>query len=137
MEEQYYIFQLGGGLSGFPPLLARFCSQSRTALLIASSANIEQCSLTGGKDNSLAISVFFIFAASHTLSPLIFSVTREDDAMAEPQPNVLKTTCWISPVSSLTMIWSFITSPHAGAPTIPVPTFGSVLGSDPTFRGFS
>src|SRR4051794_23557616 len=30
-----------------------------------------------------------------------------------------------------------MTSPHAGAPTRPVPTFGSSLSRVPTFRGFS
>lgn len=33
--------------------------------------------------------------------------------------------------------WSFITSPQAGAPTSPVPTFLAFLSSDPTLRGFS
>lgn len=32
---------------------------------------------------------------------------------------------------------SFITSPHAGAPTSPVPTFLAFLSKDPTFLGFS
>ena len=30
-------------------------------------------------------------------------------------------------VSALTFTCSFITSPHSGAPTMPVPTFGSLL----------
>jgi len=33
--------------------------------------------------------------------------------------------------------WSFMTSPHAGAPTSPVPTVLSFLSNEPTFRGFS
>lgn len=32
---------------------------------------------------------------------------------------------------------NFITSPHAGAPTSPVPTSLSFLSKDPTFLGFS
>ena len=32
---------------------------------------------------------------------------------------------------------SFMTSPQAGAPTRPVPTFTSLLSREPTFRGFS
>ena len=32
---------------------------------------------------------------------------------------------------------SFITSPHAGAPTRPVPTLESSLSNEPTLRGFS
>ena len=39
--------------------------------------------------------------------------------------------------ASFTLIISFITSPHAGAPTMPVPTFGSFLSKVPTLRGFS
>jgi hypothetical protein len=37
----------------------------------------------------------------------------------------------------LTLICSFITSPQAGAPTMPVPTPLSPLSNDPTLRGFS
>jgi hypothetical protein len=36
-----------------------------------------------------------------------------------------------------TLICSFITSPHAGAPTMPVPTPSSLLANEPTLRGFS
>lgn len=35
------------------------------------------------------------------------------------------------------LTWSFITSPQAGAPTIPVPTFLAFLSNEPTFLGFS
>jgi hypothetical protein len=38
--------------------------------------------------------------------------------------------------SSPTLICSFITSPHSGAPTTPVPTSGAFLSSEPTLRGF-
>lgn len=38
---------------------------------------------------------------------------------------------------SPTLICSFMTSPHAGAPTRPVPTLGSLLSKLPTLRGFS
>ena len=69
-------------------LLALFSSQSLTADLMASSASIEQCSLTGGSESSRAMSVFLTAEASHTLIPFIFSVTSEDEAMAEPHPCV-------------------------------------------------
>ena len=42
-----------------------------------------------------------------------------------------------STLPSLMLICSFMTSPHAGAPTRPVPTLGSFLSSDPTLRGDS
>jgi hypothetical protein len=38
--------------------------------------------------------------------------------------------------SSLSYICNFITSPQAGAPTNPVPTFFLFLSNDPTFLGF-
>lgn len=63
-------------------------------------------------------------------------VPTDDEAMAEPHPNVLKHASTISPVASSTLIWSFITSPQAGAPTRPVPTEGSFLSKDPTLRGW-
>lgn len=40
--------------------------------------------------------------------------------MADPQPKVLNFTSAIVWLSGLTLIWSFITSPQAGAPTRPV-----------------
>jgi hypothetical protein len=43
----------------------------------------------------------------------------------------------ISPVTGLTLICSFITSPQAGAPTMPVPTVSSPFSKEPTLRGFS
>nr|CAH7764598.1 unnamed protein product [Callosobruchus chinensis] len=46
--------------------------------------------------------------------------------MAEPQPKVLNIASLITPLS-LTFICNFLTSPHDGAPTKPVPTFGSFL----------
>jgi hypothetical protein len=39
--------------------------------------------------------------------------------------------------SDPTRICSFITSPQAGAPTIPVPTASSSFLNEPTLRGFS
>jgi hypothetical protein len=39
--------------------------------------------------------------------------------------------------SGPTLICSFITSPHAGAPTIPVPTSFASFANEPTLRGFS
>jgi hypothetical protein len=72
---------------------------------------LEQWSLTGGRQSSLAISVFLIFSASSSERPLTRSVMYELLAMAEPQPNVLNLTSEMTPFSS-TRIWSFITSPH-------------------------
>jgi hypothetical protein len=43
----------------------------------------------------------------------------------------------ISPVAGLTLICSFITSPQAGAPTMPVPMSPSPASKPPTLRGFS
>src|SRR5438477_7598651 len=82
------------------------------------------------------MSTFLIVSASSTLFPLIHSVASDDDAIAEPQPNVLNFASSMTP-ASFTLIWRRITSPHAGAPTSPVPTFGSSLSSVPTLRGFS
>jgi hypothetical protein len=104
--------------------------------LIASSASIEQCNFTGGNESSLAICVFFIFEASSIVFPFTHSVARELEAMAEPQPKVLNLASMIFPSSSI-FICNFITSPHAGAATSPVPTFLSALFKEPTFLGFS
>nr|PNR35728.1 hypothetical protein PHYPA_021578 [Physcomitrium patens] len=62
-------------------------------------------------------------------------IPTEDDAIADPQPKVLKQESIILPVFSSTRICSFITSPHAGAPTSPVPTSGLSLSKLPTLRG--
>src|SRR5690349_24178006 len=75
-------------------------------------------------------------SASLTVLPLIHSVARDELAMAEPQPKVLNRASSMTP-SSLTLICRRMTSPHAGAPTSPVPTVGSSLSRVPTFRGFS
>lgn len=98
---------------------------------------LEQWSLTGGKHNSFAISVFLIWLACSSVKPLTRSVIKLLEAMAEPHPNVLNRTSTIFPVASSTLICNFITSPQAGAPTKPVPTSVSVLGNDPTLRGRS
>lgn len=71
-----------------------------------------------------------------TVFPLTHSVASELEAIAEPQPNVLNLASMILPLSS-TLICNFMTSPQAGAPTNPVPTFLSFLFKDPTLRGFS
>eukprot|EP01137_Pigoraptor_chileana_P031598 Opistho-2@19676 len=102
---------------------------------MASCASIEQCSFTGGSDNSFAISTFVILRASSIDLPISMTVTRDELAIAEPQPNVLNFASVIFPFAS-TRICSFMTSPHAGAPTKPVPTSSAFLSSDPTFRGF-
>jgi hypothetical protein len=70
------------------------------------------------------------------LIPLTHSVASDDDAIAEPQPKVLNLASSMTPCS-LILSCSFMTSPHAGAPTRPVPTLGSSLSKLPTLRGFS
>ena len=106
------------------------------AALMASSASTEQWILTGGRFSSSTICVFLIVIASSSVLPLTHPVASDDDAMAEPQPKVLNLASWMIP-SGETWICSFITSPQAGAPTMPVPTFGSSFGRLPTLRGFS
>jgi len=71
-----------------------------------------------------------------TVFPLIHSVANELEAMADPHPNVLNLASIILPSSS-TLIWSFMTSPQAGAPTKPVPMLSAFLSKAPTLRGFS
>src|SRR4051794_30984020 len=61
---------------------------------------LEQCSLTGGRLSSEAISVFLMAPASSRLMPSTRSVMYELEAMAEPQPNVLNLTSVILPVAS-------------------------------------
>jgi hypothetical protein len=63
---------------------------------------MEQCSLTGGNFKCWAISEFFIFTASSISIPSRISVAYELEAMADPQPKVLKTALSILPVASLT-----------------------------------
>src|ERR1035438_5976632 len=115
--------------------LACFFFQSPMAARIASSASTEQWILTGGKDNSLTISVFLICRASSTVLPLTHSVASEEEAMAEPQPKVLNFASSMMLVTGLTLICSFMTSPHSGAPTRPVPISGLLLSNEPTLRG--
>lgn len=122
-----------------PPLpffTACLAFQSLTAALIASSANILQCNFTGGRLKCFAMSLFLIVRTSSTGFPFTHSVATLLEAMADPQPNVLKHESTMLPSSS-TLIWSFMTSPQAGAPTKPVPTLGSFLSKLPTLRGRS
>ena len=58
--------------------------------------------------------------------PFSHSVASEELAMALPQPKVLKRASSMT-LSSFTLICSFMTSPHSGAPTMPVPTSGEAL----------
>src|SRR6266566_3035737 len=112
-----------------------FFFQSPIAARIASSARTEQWILTGGSESSFTISVFLIARASSMVLPLTHSVASEDDAMADPQPNVLNFASSMTLVAGLTLICSFITSPHSGAPTSPVPTSELCLSMEPTLRG--
>ena len=105
--------------------------------MIASSASTEQWIFTGGRLSSSTICAFLSFMTSSMCLPLTHSVTSEDDAIALPQPKVLNFASSTTSVSGFTRICKRITSPHAGAPTRPVPTEGSSLSSVPTLRGFS
>src|ERR1039458_9975134 len=113
-----------------------FFFQSPMAARIASSASTEQWIFTGGSDSSFTMSVLRIVSASSTVLPFTHSVAREDDAIAEPQPDALNLGSSMMLVAGFTLICSFITSPHSGAPTNPVPTSALFLSSEPTLRGF-
>ena len=88
---------------------------------------LEQWSLTGGKHNSFAISVFLIFSASSNDKPLTRSVIYELEAIALPQPNVLNLTSEMMPFSS-TRIWSFMTSPQLPDERVSQPAGYSIRG---------
>lgn len=83
-----------------PAAFALLAWMSLTAALIASSASMEQCSLTGGSERCFAISAFLIVPTSSSDRPLTHSVATDDDAMAEPQPNVLKQESTMLPSAS-------------------------------------
>src|SRR6185369_2808435 len=106
---------------------------SAKAILIASSARTEQWILTGGRFSSCTMSVFLILPASWSVFPFSHSVERLELAMAEPHPKVLNFASTIVPFS--TLICNFMTSPHSGAPTIPVPTPASSFLKLPMLRG--
>src|SRR5258707_10787380 len=115
--------------------LSCFFFQSPMAARMASSASTEQWIFTGGSDSSFTMSMFLMASASSTVLPLTHSVAKDDDAIAEPQPNVLNLASSMTFVSRLTLICSFMTSPHSGAPTRPVPTSALLLSIEPTLRG--
>ena len=114
-------------------VLAEDAIKSAIADLIASSASTLQWILTGGSESSSTIWVFEIWSASSSVLPLIHSVASDELAIAEPQPKVLNLASTMR--SPSTWIWSFMTSPHSGAPTTPVPTVGAALSREPTLRG--
>ena len=66
---------------------------------MASAASMLQCSLTGGSLSSVAICLFVISCASVTDLPLSHSVAKDDDAIAEPQPNVLNLDSVMTPLT--------------------------------------
>src|ERR1700731_840935 len=66
-----------------------FFFQSPIAARMASSARTEQWIFTGGSESSFTMSIFLIERASSTALPLTHSVASDEDAIAEPQPNVL------------------------------------------------
>jgi hypothetical protein len=103
---------------------------------MASSARIEQWILTGGSASSSAIWVFLMvqrLVDRLALDPLGDQRTGGDGGTAAVglELGVL------DDAVLLTLICSFMTSPQAGAPTMPVPTPSSSLSKAPTLRGFS
>ena len=66
-----------------------FFFQSPIAARMASSASTEQWIFTGGSESSFTMSMFLMERASSTVLPFTHSVASEEEAMAEPQPNVL------------------------------------------------
>jgi hypothetical protein len=56
---------------------------------MASSANTEQWIFTGGKANSSTIVILSMVIASSNDLPLSHSVAKDDDAIADPHPNLL------------------------------------------------
>src|ERR1035438_7126193 len=108
-------------------LASCFFFQSPMAARIASSASTEQWIFTGGSESSFTMSMFLMARAWSTVLPLTHSVASEEEAMAEPQPKVLNLASSMTLVSRLTLICSFMTSPHSGAPTSPVPTSALLL----------
>lgn len=54
----------------------------------------------GGRQSSLAMSVFLMVKASSTVLPFTHSVAKELEAIADPQPNVLNLASTIFPFSS-------------------------------------
>src|ERR1017187_11024339 len=81
-----------------------FFFQSPMAARIASSARTEQWIFTGGSDSSFTMSVFRIVCASATVLPFTHSVASEDEAIAEPQPNVLNLASSMMLVAGFTLI---------------------------------
>uniref|UniRef100_A0A1I7X2U8 Protein kinase domain-containing protein n=1 Tax=Heterorhabditis bacteriophora TaxID=37862 RepID=A0A1I7X2U8_HETBA len=73
----------------------------------------------------------------HSLNPQNIHVIYSKEYLILKQTYIFIYLCLMEDLYNFTLICSFITSPHAGAPTIPVPTEGSFLSSDPTLRGFS
>ena len=69
--------------------------------------------------------MFLMLRPSSMFFPFSHSVATELDAIAEPQPKVLNFVSVMLPSAS-TLICSFITSPHAGAPTSPWRAAGAV-----------
>ena len=67
---------------------------------MASSASIEQCNFTGGRDKCFAICLFCMVWASSMFFPFNHTVANDDDAIADPQPNVLNLLSTIFPFSS-------------------------------------
>src|SRR5260370_28986095 len=93
--------------------LSCFFFQSPIAARIASSASTEQWIFTGGSESSFTMSMFLMARAWSTVLPLTHSVANDDDAIAEPQPNVLNLASSLTLVSRLTLICNSITSPHS------------------------
>ena len=68
------------------------------------------------------------------LNRLLVSLLRAFHTFVMRSENVSRASSMIF-VSGLTWICSFMTSPHSGAPTRPVPTVWLLLSIEPTLRG--
>src|ERR1700739_998856 len=64
------------------------------------------------------------------------SGASDEEAIAEAEPKVLNLASSMTLVCGFTLICNFITSPHSGAPTKPVPTSVLLLSIEPTLRGW-
>ena len=80
------IGQLQIYLAIHPPGTSYICGSKGALTLMASSASMEQWSLTGGRLSSFAISVFLTLPAWSSDMPLTCSVMNDDEAIADPQP---------------------------------------------------
>jgi len=73
--------------------------------------------------------------ASSTVLPLTHSVASDEDAIAEPQPNVLNLASSMTFGVAVDLDLQLHDVAAFGAPTRPVPTSALLLSIEPTLRG--